>query len=286
VLTCEHASAALPLAYGRLGLSEAALRSHAAWDRGAAAVARRVANSLGCAYVEGRWSRLLIDLNRSESHPRLVPRRAFDLDVPGNAAVSSKERQRRLVRYWLPHRRAVSDAIARVLARHDVCLHVAVHSFVPVLSGRRRDCDVGLLFDPARAIERVFASNMRVMLRACGLKTRFNYPYRGTSDGLTKELRGRLPAARYAGIELELNQTRSVNRQRQESSARLVAAVLAAISGKLDDDQPGMRQKGPQVKIGASCAPSSFLTEYSLPRGGYAPVNRTWMRPKKRETKR
>ena len=39
VLVCEHASRMIPPALGDLGLTEAAARSHAAWDIGARALA-------------------------------------------------------------------------------------------------------------------------------------------------------------------------------------------------------------------------------------------------------
>ena len=38
------------------------------------------------------------------------------------------------------------------------------------------------------------------------LRVRYNYPYRGDSDGLTTWLRKKHPAARYLGIEIEINQ--------------------------------------------------------------------------------
>ena len=37
------------------------------------------------------------------------------------------------------------------------------------------------------------------------MKVRFNYPYKGTSDGLTTTLRKKF-GPRYVGIEIEINQ--------------------------------------------------------------------------------
>jgi len=45
-----------------------------------------------------------------------------------------------------------------------------------------------------------------VDLEAQGLRVRMNYPYSGTSDGFTTQLRKQLPAARYAALEIETNQ--------------------------------------------------------------------------------
>jgi predicted N-formylglutamate amidohydrolase len=83
-----------------------------------------------------------------------------------------------------------------------------VHTFTPLLRGHRRDVDIGLLFDPARAFERRVASawGRQLQLALPRLRIRRNKPYKGTDDGLTTHLRARLPDRRYAGIELEVNQ--------------------------------------------------------------------------------
>ena len=51
VLVCEHASPYIPASLNRLGLAEADLLSHAAWDPGAFAVARRMSRSLDAVLV-------------------------------------------------------------------------------------------------------------------------------------------------------------------------------------------------------------------------------------------
>ena len=82
------------------------------------------------------------------------------------------------------------------------------YSFTPVLAGQTRRADIGLLYDPGRRDEARFARAFRSAARAIDpeLRVRFNYPYRGTTDGLTTTLRRELPPARYLGIELEVNQ--------------------------------------------------------------------------------
>ncbi len=90
-------------------------------------------------------------------------------------------------------------------------VHLAVHSFTPVLKGVERMVDVGILFDPERAFERRVAGRWRAALaeRDPELRVRFNEPYDGRSDGLTTTLRSTFDAGEgpdYAGIELEVNQ--------------------------------------------------------------------------------
>ncbi|MGH7162714.1 MAG: N-formylglutamate amidohydrolase, partial [Planctomycetota bacterium] len=191
VVTCEHGGNRVPPRFLRLFRGRRALlASHRGWDRGALNLARGVARALHAPLFASTTTRLLVDLNRSPGHPRLhapfVPRRERDAIVR---------------RHYRPYRGAVESAIA---ARRRV-LHLSVHTFTPVLRGRARDVDIGLLFDPSRAPERRLCARWRGLLRAArpDLRVRRNSPYRGVSDGFTTRLRRRFPARRYLGVELE-----------------------------------------------------------------------------------
>lgn len=211
VVTCEHASAAVPTwaraalgphlsAAARQALA-AALRSHQGVDFGAAAFATALARSAHAPCILGRATRLLIDLNRSAKHPALFS--TFTRPLP----VTLREQLRR--RLWWPHWQAVANALRRARAAHNQSVyHVAAHSFDPDLALGRERIDVGLLYDPARALECAWVGALRAALGASlpMLRVRRNAPYRGVSDGLTTALRKRLGPADYAGIEIEVNQ--------------------------------------------------------------------------------
>jgi predicted N-formylglutamate amidohydrolase len=206
VLTCEHASRRFPTELGSLGLSLAQRRSHIAWDRGAASLTRALATALDESPLLGRYSRIVADLNRSPSHPRVVPRVAFGTPVPGNARLTSAERAARLARYHTPWRDHAYGVIARAVGAPGGCIHLSVHSFSPTMHGVERNADVGLLYDPQRAPERTLADALRERLVREGLAVRRNYPYRGTADGFTTWCRNYFSTTRYGGIEIELNQ--------------------------------------------------------------------------------
>jgi len=125
----------------------------------------------------------------------------FTRDLPEN------QRDQIVRRHYLPYRTRVAGMIARWRQAGDTVIHVSVHSFTPVMDGRVRNADVGLLYDPGRELERAVCRHWRASLKAVspGYRIRLNYPYRGTADGLTTWLR-RQHAAGYAGIELELNE--------------------------------------------------------------------------------
>jgi predicted N-formylglutamate amidohydrolase len=206
IITCEHATNRLPGGYRNLGLSRQALTSHIAWDPGAREVARYCARRLACPYHEGKVSRLLVDLNRSPHHPKLIPKIAFGTRVPGNGSLSRQEKLSRLNRFYRPYREAVMRDIGRILDKGMPCVHLSFHSFTPRLGGRQRPTEIGILYDPAREGEREVARRLTRQLRELGLSVRRNYPYRGTADGLTSFCRRSLAERSYLGIELEINQ--------------------------------------------------------------------------------
>jgi len=200
VVSCEHAGNRVPPRYrARFRGAAAELKSHRGWDPGALDLARAIAFASNAPLLANTTSRLVVECNRSPGHPQLFSEFTRDLDPA--------EQFRLLAMFYHPHRRAVEVSLRRTMRRRRA-VHVGVHTFTPVLNGKRRGTDIGLLFDPKRRFEGevVDALSRELRARAPKLQVRRNYPYRGWTDGLTTTLRGRFPAASYAGIELEVNQ--------------------------------------------------------------------------------
>ncbi|MEO6593526.1 MAG: N-formylglutamate amidohydrolase [Planctomycetota bacterium] len=226
VVTCEHASHRVPAELDRLGLRAAVLASHRGFDPGALTVARSIAKLLAAPLHQGRWSRLVADLNRSSSFPGVIARRVDGRLVPGNQ-LTELQHTERLRRYWQPYRDLVERDV-RALCQRGPVLHLSVHSFVERLHGVERRNDIGLLHDPRRPREREFCERLRRPLAAVGLSVRRNFPYFGHTDGMTTHLRGCLPAPRYVGIEIECNQRLSRTSAGQRRLARALCQALAA----------------------------------------------------------
>jgi predicted N-formylglutamate amidohydrolase len=201
VISCEHAGNRVPPRYrAQFRGQSAILKSHRGWDPGALDLARAIAIACNAPLLANTTSRLVVECNRSLGHPQLFSEFTRDLDPA--------EQFRLLAMFYHPHRRSVELAMRRAMRRRGRVVHIGVHSFTPVLNGKRRRADIGLLFDPKRRFERDVVEGLTRELgaRAPKLNVRRNYPYRGWTDGLTTTLRGRFPAASYAGIELEVNQ--------------------------------------------------------------------------------
>ncbi len=203
VFSCEHGGADVPAPYRALFRSEGArkaLASHRGSDPGALWVASRLARALNAPLLSTTVSRLLVDTNRSEHHPRLFSEWSSQL--------APIERETVLREYYRPHRARIARTVDNLLRSGARVLHVAVHSFTPVLDGEERRADVGLLYDPRRSWEHTVARRWQSLLSLENetLRVRRNYPYRGVADGLTTALRKSHGAPVYGGIELELGQ--------------------------------------------------------------------------------
>jgi predicted N-formylglutamate amidohydrolase len=221
------------------------LASHEGWDPGALQLARLLGRRLAAPVLVTHWSRLLVESNRSPTNPRIWSR--FTRELP------RAERERILERHWRPHREAVEAEIARAIARNGRVVHVAVHSFTPILDGEPRNADVALLYDSQRAPEKAFAQRWARALRAdaSGLRVRFNYPYRGCTDGLATWLRRRHPAARYTGFELEVNQALAAAPSWRNVGEAL-AASLGATLGRRPRQGRATRQRLTDSRTSAS----------------------------------
>ncbi len=200
LLTCEHGGNQVPARHRRLFSGQKALlASHRGWDPGALALARLLAKELDAPLLACETTRLLADPNRSRGHRALFSE--FTRPLPAT------EQQAILDAFWQPHRSAVQRAAADLLAGNRRVLHLAVHSFTPVLDNRERVMDLGLLYDPARSREARLAKAWQAVLARAAphLRVRRNAPYRGAADGLTTTLRRSLGSG-YLGLELEANQ--------------------------------------------------------------------------------
>ena len=201
VLSCEHGGNEVPPAYAALFVGhESLLDSHRGWDPGALELGRQMASACGVPLHASRTTRLLVELNRSIGHPQLFS----EVTRPLSPAL----RRDIVATHYRPHRDAIESAVAGHIAAGYRVLHIASHSFTPVLHGVERRADVAWLYDPSRAGEASFAARWMKDFapRLPGLRLRRNYPYQGRSDGLMSLLRRQHPDAQYRGIELEVNQ--------------------------------------------------------------------------------
>jgi predicted N-formylglutamate amidohydrolase len=202
VLSCEHASWALPLDV-ELGVSADVARSQAGWDHGAYDIIAKISEHTGIAAHAGSFTRMFVDLNRGPDHPDVCPAVCYGAPVPGNAQLSPHDRAARLEAFHAPYWNAVRREVAARLVTHGEVLHVSSHTFDPMLDPAHRAFDVGVLYDPAHPFEAQLAERLMFQLRGAGLDVRANQPYTGVGAAICTALRIELAGKRYAGIQLE-----------------------------------------------------------------------------------
>jgi predicted N-formylglutamate amidohydrolase len=147
LFVCDHASNYLPPDFGTLGLRDADMLSHIAWDPGALPVALEIADKLDATLVEAGISRLAIDCNRPLDAPDLIPEISETTLIPGNAALTEEDRARRIALSWQPFHEKIEALVEeRVAAGRETWL-VSIHSFTPVYKGVSRPWEIGIIHD-------------------------------------------------------------------------------------------------------------------------------------------
>jgi predicted N-formylglutamate amidohydrolase len=142
LVTCDHAANTVPdwVGGGSLGLADADMQRHIAWDVGAAGLAVALADRLGGPCILSGFSRLVIDPNRGEDDPTLIMRLYDGSIIPANRRLTPQDQAARLDRLYRPYHAAVA-----ALCAPDTII-VAIHSFTPCLRGRSpRPWHVGVL---------------------------------------------------------------------------------------------------------------------------------------------
>jgi predicted N-formylglutamate amidohydrolase len=199
LLIGDHASNALPAAYGTLGLPEASFSRHIACDLGIAALATDLSAALEAPAVLAGFSRLLIDPNRGEDDPTLVMRLSDGEIVPGNARVDAVEIARRIASFHRPYHAAIDAALDRAIAAGIDPLLISLHSFTPVWRGRPRPWHCGVLW----AGDRATADFLIAALRGeTGLSVGDNQPYSGELEEDCMDRHGTKRALAHALIEI------------------------------------------------------------------------------------
>ena len=200
IITCEHASNNIPAEFAHLyGDMQEKLLTHYGYDIGAAEIHAALIEKFNCHHQAGKYSRLLIDLNRTLDNKNIFSAITKSLN--------HDTRDKIIQDYYLPYITQLQSWIANSIAKNNPVLHISIHSFTPILNNKIRTTDIGLLYDPLRREEREFCIAWRKQLEKLtrDFKIKLNYPYHGYSNGLTSYFRKHHPH-HYRGIEVELNQ--------------------------------------------------------------------------------
>jgi predicted N-formylglutamate amidohydrolase len=146
LLTCDHASRAVPWSLGQLGLPPEQLDRHIAYDIGAAAITRILSDTLNAQSILAGFSRLVIDVNRPPGHPQSVPKVSDRIEIPANKKLSKIELNQRISMLFDPYHKVIADSIANLWCRGPAPVLFSIHSFTPHFENQKRPWDVGILW--------------------------------------------------------------------------------------------------------------------------------------------
>ncbi len=173
-LVCDHAGRALPRKLGDLGVSEADLGRHIAWDIGIAEVARRLAARLDAFLIMQTYSRLVIDANRPPSSPQSIVTVSENTRIPGNEALDSEAAAQRAREIFQPYHDRIRHELDVRAAQGRPTILVTLHSFTPVFLARSRAWHCGVLYNRDVRLAHVLLTLLR---QEAGLVVGDNEPY-------------------------------------------------------------------------------------------------------------
>ncbi len=178
LVTCDHAANTVPDAVGggTLGLDDADMGRHIAFDIGAAGVSRALAERLNAPAILSNFSRLVIDPNRGEDDPTLLMKLYDGTIIPANRNADHAEREHRLNLCYRPYH----DALTKLSARPATVI-VSIHSFTPQLRQRApRPWEIGVLYAHDARLAHPLLDRLR---QQTGLTVGDNEPYSGHLPG-------------------------------------------------------------------------------------------------------
>lgn len=148
ILTAEHAEAKIPEKYQNLGLDKSILDTHIARDKGVKQITQILAKKLNCYAIMGKYSRLLIDLNRKKDENELIVTTSDKIVIPNNQNISAQEKSYRLENYYAPYYNALEEKISHLQKLGKKPIIFSIHSYTPQLKdGVYRPWHAGILYN-------------------------------------------------------------------------------------------------------------------------------------------
>ncbi|AWL93914.1 putative N-formylglutamate amidohydrolase [Bradyrhizobium ottawaense] len=233
LLTSDHYGRVLPRALGDLGVTEAELTRHIAWDIGIAGVAERLARLLDAHLIAQRYSRLVIDCNRPPAAVSSIPVISEATAIPRNEGISDGEREARRREIFEPYHDRIDAAIDARLHDKRPTVLVSLHSFTPVYAGVARPWHIAALYNRDTVLPQLLLKH----LRAEGdLVVGDNEPY-AVSDltDYTIPVHGEGRGLVNTGIEIrqDLIADHAGQQQWAERLARILAEVAVELKAEL-----------------------------------------------------
>lgn len=227
LLVCDHASRRIPSSLGNMGLDPVVRHCHLAWDIGAGPLTEALAASLGATAVLCQYSRLVIDCNRQLMDPGAFLEFGDGVVVPGNRNLQSSDKNARAEEIYWPYHRAIESQIARFSLNEISPAFIAVHSFTPVMNGKSRPWEIGVLWDTDRVTAEIFIHDFR----EAGFRVGDNEPYSGKApQDFTIDHHAQTKDLKHVGIEIR--QDLIHNEEGVARIAKVMHRIIASLAAR------------------------------------------------------
>ena len=116
-----------------------------------------------------------MDCNRQLLDPGAFLEFGDGIVVPGNRNLGQADKEIRAEAIYRPYHNAIEQQINRLRSVGPPPIFISMHSFTPVLNGKSRPWQVGILWDTDPRLSDIFIEEFR----AAGYETGDNEPYSG-----------------------------------------------------------------------------------------------------------
>ena len=171
LIVADHASNLIPDRYDNLALSQELIESHIAYDIGVKQLSLKLSKKLKAHLVMGKYSRLLIDLNRGIMDPTLISSISHGIKISKNYKLSSRDSKFRINEIYNNYH----DKIYKIIKREKINLIISLHSFNPYYKKKKRDIKFGILSNSDRRYSDIIIE----ILSKKGYTVGDNQPYEG-----------------------------------------------------------------------------------------------------------
>ena len=190
LIIADHASNHVPKENNNLGLPISFLNQHIAFDIGVKELSLDLSNRLKCKVIQGKYSRLLIDLNRDLDDPTVIPVIVDRKIIPGNIRLSKSEVKLRVKKIYNKYH----NEIDRTIRTENIKVILSLHSFNPIFKNKKRLLEFGILSNEDKNLSSIIIDQLRLQKLNVG----DNKPYKGNliGDSMYRHgLRNKLPHA-------------------------------------------------------------------------------------------
>ena len=175
LIIADHASNYVPEENNKLGLSNSFLNNHIAFDLGVKELSLDLSNRLRCKVIQGKYSRLLIDLNRDLDDPTIIPEIVDRKIIPGNIGLSKYEVKLRIKKIYDKYHHEID----RTIKNEKVKVILSLHSFNPIFKRKKRFIEFGILSNKDKKLSSIVIDQLRLQKLNVG----DNKPYKGNLIG-------------------------------------------------------------------------------------------------------